>query len=104
MGKRTGRQKGPQQHAEGQHGERTHARFIEQLHQRKEEQQDDLAVQAGADEPGAERLEGMRSRGDFYETSIFSPPLGTTVKLPWVRCQRWCNPARTCLYYRSPRS
>jgi hypothetical protein len=28
-----GRQKGPQDHAEGQHGSKTHARFIEQLHE-----------------------------------------------------------------------
>jgi hypothetical protein len=26
-------QKGPQQHAEGQHGEKTHARFREQIHE-----------------------------------------------------------------------
>jgi hypothetical protein len=32
MSKRDGQQKGPQQHAEGQHGELTHARFLEQLH------------------------------------------------------------------------
>ena len=29
---RRGRQKGPQQHAEGQQGEKTHERFIEQIH------------------------------------------------------------------------
>lgn len=28
-----GTQKGPQQHAEGQHGEKTHERFIERLHE-----------------------------------------------------------------------
>jgi len=33
MGNRRKRQPGPQQHAEGMHGERTHARFIEQLHE-----------------------------------------------------------------------
>jgi hypothetical protein len=27
-----GRQKGPQDHAEGQHGSETHSRFLEQLH------------------------------------------------------------------------
>jgi hypothetical protein len=64
MGKRDGNQPGPQKHAEGQHGERTHSRFIEQIHQPLENQNDDLAVQAGANEPGAERLEGMRSRDD----------------------------------------
>ena len=33
MANTSGFQKGPQQHAEGQHGERTHARFQEQLHE-----------------------------------------------------------------------
>jgi len=32
MVQRKGRQKGPQQHAEGQHGDKTHERFIEQIH------------------------------------------------------------------------
>jgi hypothetical protein len=63
MGKRDGHQPGPQQHAEGQHGERTHARFLEQIHQSKENT-DDLAVQAGVDEPGMERVEGPRAHGD----------------------------------------
>jgi len=31
MGNRKARRPGPQRHAEGQHGERTHRRFIEQL-------------------------------------------------------------------------
>jgi hypothetical protein len=31
MGKKDGRQKGPQQHAEGQHGGKTHAKLVEQL-------------------------------------------------------------------------
>jgi hypothetical protein len=33
MGKRNGRQKGAQRHAEGQHGQKAHARFIESLHE-----------------------------------------------------------------------
>ncbi|MBW8770325.1 MAG: hypothetical protein JF589_11245 [Gemmatimonadetes bacterium] len=33
MVQRPGQQKGPQQHAEGQHGEKTHERFIEQIHE-----------------------------------------------------------------------
>ena len=33
MGKRDGHQKGPQTHAEGQHGDKAHSRFIEQLHE-----------------------------------------------------------------------
>lgn len=47
MDARDGDQKGPQQHAEGQHGEKTHARFLEELHEpmRDDEEQradDDL--------------------------------------------------------------
>ena len=33
MAPRKGRQKEPQQHAEGQHGEKTHERFREQIHE-----------------------------------------------------------------------
>jgi hypothetical protein len=33
MSRDQGRPDGPQPHAEGAHGERTHARFIEQLHE-----------------------------------------------------------------------
>jgi hypothetical protein len=32
MQTRDGLQKGQQQHAEGQHGEKTHSRFLEQIH------------------------------------------------------------------------
>ena len=44
MVRRNGRQKGPQQHAEGQHGEKTRERFREQIHEsmdRDEERQPD---------------------------------------------------------------
>jgi len=34
MQNRDGLQKGPQDHAEGQHGSKTHSKFIEQLHSR----------------------------------------------------------------------
>ena len=34
MQNREGVQKGPQDHAEGQHGTKTHSKFIEQLHSR----------------------------------------------------------------------
>ena len=33
METRDGHQKGAQQHAEGQHGEKSHARFLEQIHE-----------------------------------------------------------------------
>ena len=45
---RSSEQKGPQQHAEGQHGEKTHQAFLEQLH--------------SADR--GERHEGQRARGE----------------------------------------
>jgi hypothetical protein len=48
MSKRDGQQKGAQQHAEGQHGERTHSRFVEQIHQPMN-REDDLASAAGVD-------------------------------------------------------
>jgi hypothetical protein len=51
MGKRRKRAPGPQMHAEGQHGQQTHARFIEQLHETPPK------------EPIAERLERDHRRG-----------------------------------------
>ena len=36
MQNRDGIQKGPQDHAEGQHGSKTHSKFIEQLHSRSD--------------------------------------------------------------------
>ena len=35
MAKRKGHQKGPQRHAEGQHGERTHAAFLDSIHHKQ---------------------------------------------------------------------
>jgi hypothetical protein len=54
MDAREGDGEGPQQHAEAQHGEKTHARLIEELHEpmRAEEQQpadDDLDERGGRD-------------------------------------------------------
>jgi hypothetical protein len=40
MGKRDGRQKGAQTHAEGQHGAKARARFIESLHEGNEQHQE----------------------------------------------------------------
>lgn len=62
MAKKTGRQKGPQQHAEGAHGEKTHQRFIEQLHEgpSREEKQPGHAKHRNQDAahqaPGKHRL------------------------------------------------
>jgi hypothetical protein len=43
MQNRDGQQKGPQEHAEGQHGERTHERFLEQIHQPMDRDADEVA-------------------------------------------------------------
>jgi hypothetical protein len=54
MVQRKGQQKGPQQHAEGQRGEKTHARFREQIHEsmdRDDERERDGESYEG-DEPG----------------------------------------------------
>jgi hypothetical protein len=49
-----GRQKGAQEHAEGQHGEKTHSRLLEQIHEpmhRDEEQaEDDGTRESGGDD------------------------------------------------------
>jgi hypothetical protein len=54
METRDGHQKGAQQHAEGQHGEKAHARFLEQIQQpmRREDEQPehDGASESGGDD------------------------------------------------------
>ena len=54
MGTRDGKQKGAQQHAEGQHGEKTRTRILEQIHEpmhRDDEQaEDDGASKSGRDD------------------------------------------------------
>ncbi|MFL5482428.1 MAG: hypothetical protein ACJ8AK_09580 [Gemmatimonadaceae bacterium] len=47
MQNKDGIQKGPQDHAEGQHGSKTHSKFIEQLHSHAN----------GADQPDAEPVD-----------------------------------------------
>ena len=54
MERRDGHQKGAQTHAEGQHGEKAHARFLEQIHepmQRDDEpsENDDAGESSGDD-------------------------------------------------------
>jgi hypothetical protein len=54
MGTRDGQQKGAQEHAEGQHGEKTRSRFLEQIHEptdRDDEQaENDDASKSGRDD------------------------------------------------------
>jgi len=52
MQTRDGHQKGQQQHAEGQHGEKTHSRFLEQLHYPLYHDDDDPAEHDRASESG----------------------------------------------------
>ena len=49
MQNRDGVQKGPQDHAEGQHGSKTHSKFIEQLHSGNGSQPEES--QNGAERP-----------------------------------------------------
>jgi hypothetical protein len=54
METRDGQQKGAQTHAEGQHGEKAHARFLEQIHEpmRRDDEQpaNDDASESGRDD------------------------------------------------------
>jgi hypothetical protein len=62
-----GKQKGPQQHAEGQHGEKTHSRFLEQLHSGPsgaERQREDAAGDPEHRERGKHRMFERREQHD----------------------------------------
>ena len=61
MGKRDGQQKGPQTHAEGQHGEEAHSRFIEQLHEGRRPSSQELG---SASLKGRHRLDEDREQHD----------------------------------------
>jgi hypothetical protein len=50
METRDGHQKGPQQHAEGQHGEKAHSRFLEQIHQPMRRDEDEPPEHDGESE------------------------------------------------------
>lgn len=63
MGHRRKRQPGPQQHAEGMHGDRTHRRFIEQLQEGSPEPK----ATEGADVEGHHRLHQDRQQHDEAE-------------------------------------
>jgi hypothetical protein len=61
MGKRNGQQKGAQTHAEGQHGAKAHARFIESLHESREPSASEMTT-GSAD--GGHRLHEDRQQHD----------------------------------------
>jgi hypothetical protein len=52
MQTRDGHQKGPQEHAEGQHGERTRSRFLEQIRHPLYSDDDEPSERDGASEIG----------------------------------------------------
>jgi hypothetical protein len=64
MGKRDGRQKGAQRHAEGQHGKRAHARFIETLQEARAPSARELG---GRSRRGEHRLKEDRQQHDDAE-------------------------------------
>jgi hypothetical protein len=65
MSKRDGQQKGPQEQAEGQHGERTHARFLEEIHQPMDRDADVASVpNVVKSDEGRHRLEEDRQQHD----------------------------------------
>jgi len=64
MGKRDGRQKGAQRHAEGQHGEKAHSRFIESLHEGRPPSASELGT---ASKGGPERSREEREQHDEAE-------------------------------------
>ena len=66
MGRKRGVQKGAQRHAEGQHGPKTRAAFIEQL-QSGPSGSEDAAESAGHDTAGENRLFERREQHDEAE-------------------------------------
>ncbi len=61
MGKRNGRQKGAQTHAEGQHGAKAHAHFLESLHEGSEPTAQEMRTTSAE---GAHRLQEDRQQHD----------------------------------------
>ena len=70
MGKRDGRQKGAQTHADGQHGRKAHSRFLEQLHEGaggRDEGEGRRAAGEGRQVEGRHRLHENRDQRDEAE-------------------------------------
>jgi len=55
METRDGQQKGPQQHAEGQQGEKAHSRFLEQIHQPMHREDDESENDGESERTGNDR-------------------------------------------------
>jgi hypothetical protein len=77
MGKRNGRQKGAQTHAEGQHGAKAHARFIESLHESHEPVELDMGTTHAE---GGHRLSEGRQQHDEADRNSEKNRLNREVK------------------------
>ena len=62
-----GKQKGAQDHAEGQHGSKAHGRFLEQLHEGASGDERNAEPQRGASQEGHHRLREDRQQHDEAE-------------------------------------
>ena len=51
MSKRDGHQKGPQHHPQGGHGDKTHSKIVEQLHQNTHKKPDEANRNSDKDRP-----------------------------------------------------
>jgi len=85
MQNREGVQKGPQDHAEGQHGTKTHSKFLEQLHSRNgpppEDTQNPLELKSHiAHHNAAHRLFEERQQHDEAEKKSEKPRLHREVE------------------------
>ena len=79
MANEKGRQQGPPDHAEGQHGDKTHEEFIEGLHGRHGgSEESEGAPQDHSDEPtaGHHRLDEVREQHDEAEKNSEANRLG----------------------------
>ena len=77
MGKRDGKQKGAQTHAEGQHGRKAHARFVESLHEGSAPAAEELVGDA---REGGRRLHEDREQHDEADKNSEKNRLNRDVK------------------------
>lgn len=76
MGKRNGRQKGAQTHADDQHGSKAHRRFLEQIHEGRPE----TKQAQGEGQPMAEGRHRIHERRQQYDEAEFNSEKVRTMK------------------------
>lgn len=77
MTKRDGQQKGAQTHAEGEHGTKAHARFIESLHESREPPAPEVGTESAE---GGHRLREDREQHDEADKNSEKNRLNRDVK------------------------